>query len=160
MLRQEGAGRDSHGAAHSRVGSLARWAHVVTKLLPLAGLALFLGATARAETPAEPATAAVPERAVLVRTGNHDTFGRVVFDLPPGVSASARADGAGGVRVRVYGGKLSGDPLAPRNVVSLGLAGNEAHLTLMPGATYTHLMVMVVRWGAQGSTSSRIHHLG
>lgn len=71
--------------------------------------------------------------AELVRTGNHADFGRVVFDLPAGASASAVQDGAR-VLVRLDGvGDLAFGPL-PRNVQAMGRATDGAEITLAPGA--------------------------
>ena len=68
-----------------------------------------------------------------VRTGNHADFGRVVFDLPPGASASAVQDGAR-VLVRLDGleNLVFGPP--PRNVRALGRVSDGAEINLVPGA--------------------------
>ena len=112
---------------------------LLSALLLAAGLAA--GAHAEPPTPAElvpnaPADrTAAPIRAAI-RTGTHPGFGRVVIDLPAGVTASAGADGAGGVLVRVAGGTLGAAGAAPRNVTAIAVAGAEARLTLAPGARF------------------------
>ena len=89
-------------------------------------LALAVAAGARAD----PLPAAV-------RAGNHETFGRIVVDLPAGVTAYARAEGAGGVRVHIIGGTLAGSVHPPTNVVAVNIEGSDAHLILAPGARFT-----------------------
>jgi hypothetical protein len=105
-------------------------------------LALAVAAGARAEPlppdvarePPAAATAAAP--VARIRTANHDGFGRVVIDLPPGVTASAGAE-TGGVLVRITGGTLAGAARAPLNVTAIDAEATEAHLALAPGATFT-----------------------
>jgi hypothetical protein len=71
--------------------------------------------------------------AEFVRTGNHADFGRVVFDLPLGASASAVQDGAR-VLVRLDGSeKLLFGP-SPRNVRAMGHAIDGAEINLVSGA--------------------------
>jgi hypothetical protein len=100
-------------------------------------------------------------RPAAIRVGNHETFGRVVVDLPPGVTASAVAE-TGGVVVRVVGGTLAGAPHPPRNVASMVVAGAEAHLALAPGARFTvarlltHLVIDVYADGAAPEPSQRV----
>ena len=97
---------------------------------PAAGPAAAAGTAAYDST----AQTAAPTGAPLigVRTGDHPGFGRVVFDLPAGISATHLQAGD-----RLTVRFSSGDPLAgarpPRNVRTLSVMPGNAELVLAPG---------------------------
>ena len=73
---------------------------------------------------------------VSVRSGDHAGFGRLVLDLPAGVSART-SSGDGRVVVMIEGGMPG--PIAslrrPRNVAALKADGDRVEITNVPGAT-------------------------
>jgi hypothetical protein len=80
-----------------------------------------------------PAALADPP-AIALRTGDHPGFGRVVFDLPVGVSAVAAQDGD---RVTIRfdpAGIVRAGAEAPRNVRGITFAAGQAEVVLAPGA--------------------------
>ena len=101
------------------------WRHGLLALilaLPVAGHA--------APAPPVAVTAAAP--AASIRTGNHPSFGRVVFDLPAGARWSLDRVGDR-LTVRFSGADpLPGAP-PPRNVRALTAAPGSAELSLAPG---------------------------
>lgn len=71
---------------------------------------------------------------VMVRSGNHSDFGRVVFDAPPRLPYRVARDGD---RIMVQFGSdvtLHGNPKPPRNVTAVQMAGAAAVLTVAKGA--------------------------
>ncbi len=74
---------------------------------------------------------------VALRSGDHPGFGRLVFDLPAGTSATTAA-AAGGVVVHLPG-PAGPAPRAPRNVRAITLARDTVTLTLAPGAGWRTL---------------------
>jgi hypothetical protein len=100
------------------------WAHAVTTRLASSLLLLALAATAaRADPATEPPATPAVARPAMIRVGNHTGFGRVVVDLPPGVTASAVADGPGAVRVRLSAGTFGPAPHPPHNVEAISVQG-------------------------------------
>jgi hypothetical protein len=96
-------------------------------------LTMVLGARA---DPALPVGGPPQARLATMRTGNHDAFGRVVIDLPPGVTATV-VEEPGGVKVTLHGGALAAVAHPPHNVAAITGNGAEVHLALPPGAHFT-----------------------
>lgn len=117
----------------------------ISRYLVASVLLAAFAAIARADPPPRPAapadrTAHVPAPTApvaTVRTGNHETFGRVVVDLPRGARAVAAPDGAGGVLVRLVGATFGAGGARPRNVAAISATADELRLTLVPGARFT-----------------------
>ncbi len=77
--------------------------------------------------------AAAAPPAVTIRTGDHDGFGRVVFDLPAGARAAvSMRDGA--LAVRLSGASAGAAEPPPRNVSRIDIRADEVVLTLRQGA--------------------------
>ncbi len=95
----------------------------------LLGLLLVLATTAplRAEAPS-----------IGLRSGNHPGFGRLVLDLPAGVSATlAQSDGR--IVVRAEGAAFGPAPQPPHNLAGIDWAGGQMTLLLAPGAGWRSL---------------------
>jgi peptidylprolyl isomerase len=77
-----------------------------------------------------------PDRATVpVSSGNHPTFGRVVFAAPPGVTYSLTRH-SDQVTIHFTGGVTLGRaPTPPRNVVSIHAEAQQADLVVATGAT-------------------------
>ena len=72
---------------------------------------------------------------VTLRTGEHAGFGRVVFDLPSGVTAADPVREGDRLRVHIAPAVSVADGArAPRNVRGIATKRGEADLTLVPGA--------------------------
>ncbi|MCW3475108.1 hypothetical protein [Limobrevibacterium gyesilva] len=98
-----------------------RAAAAVLALAVLAGPAC--GPAAAADTPS-----------VILRTGDHSGFGRVVFDLPRGTTAEPVQDGDRLVVRFTPPVPVSAAGRAPRNVQAMTGASGQAELILAPGA--------------------------
>ena len=98
----------------------------------LLACALAIPTTARAD----PATRG-PLAATVIRAGDYDGYGRVVFALPPGASAEAATGRDGSVVVQVSGASIARTPPPPRNVQTIAVAGSEARVTVAPRATWS-----------------------
>ena len=79
---------------------------------------------------AVPAFAQAP--AIVARSGDHPGFGRIVFDLPTGVTASATQDGKQASVKLVGAGGINFGPL-PHNVLALVPVSGGAEIALAEG---------------------------
>ena len=95
---------------------------------------------------AEPVPAASPAASpaaphVTLRSGEHPGFGRLVFDLPPGVGAKLRRLG-GRLTVRLSAPTpIDRDQRRPRNVRAIALSPGRAELTVAAGARIRHMQL-------------------
>jgi len=94
---------------------------------------LFLGVATLARAADPPSTLAEP---VVVRSGNHPDFGRVVFDTPAHTTFHVTRDGDRLTVSFPASIALSTPPAAPRNVVSVHSGGTQAELVIAPRATF------------------------
>ena len=84
---------------------------------------------------------AEPPSGVAIRAGNHTSFGRVVFDVPPGTHYKL---GRAGDTVTIEfpdQTELQQPPHVPRNVRSLKVAAGQAELVVAAGAALRQMRV-------------------
>jgi hypothetical protein len=102
-----------------------------TRRLAVGLLCLSLGLPALSSRPA----AAEEDAVVRVRTGDHPTFGRVVFDFPGRVSYKLTRDGDR-VRLRFEGaGRIGSVPSRARNIQRITGGEGQADLVVSPETT-------------------------
>jgi hypothetical protein len=92
-------------------------------VLPLAILLTFSTHAVSADNPA----------AVAVHVGNHESYGRIVFDLPPRTDYSVSQQGQHVVVTFVAGLAIGSPASVPRNVVGIVGGTGQAELVLAPG---------------------------
>jgi len=92
-----------------------------------------LGVATPAQAADPPSKLAEP---VVVRSGNHPDFGRVVFDTPAHTTFHVTRDGDRLIVSFPDSIALSTPPAAPRNVVSVHSGGTQAELVIAPHATF------------------------
>ncbi len=73
--------------------------------------------------------------AIVLRSGSHPGYGRLVLDLPQGVTAQAERV-ADGIALVAEGARFGAPPRLPRNLRALDLAAGRALLHLAPGADW------------------------
>lgn len=84
------------------------------------------------------AVAATP---IVVRSGNHTGFGRIVFDAPANVAYQVTRNGDAVSITFDPGAVLTGTPPLPRNILALHVSGSEAELTVATGTTFHDMRV-------------------